>query len=242
MDTAELEALIGRVLDAKLAPIKQTLARQESGEAVSWLIGKAKKAGAKISDAGSGAQAELFEQADLNIKFITSVFGPKPYDTGEGMKALCKLAIKEGVDVFFSTPARRLVVTKGRVTGVIAEKDGAYIQYNAKKAVVVGTGDYQNDEAMARRYLPDMVNLERKKSGRTGDGHKMIAWAGGRIENIGHTKMAHDFDSGPASMCNMPFLRVKTNGRRFCDETLGMEYMNCYLLSEADQGHYCQIV
>lgn len=30
METAELEALIGRVLDAKLAPIKQTLARQEA--------------------------------------------------------------------------------------------------------------------------------------------------------------------------------------------------------------------
>lgn len=69
----------------------------------------------------------------------------------------------------------------------------------------------------------------------------MIVWAGGKIENLGHTKMCHDFDSGPATMCDMPFMRVKLNGRRFCDETLGMELMNCYLLGKEDQGQYCQI-
>lgn len=94
---------------------------------------------------------------------------------------------------------------------------------------------------MSCYYLSDMVNLERKKSGRTGDGHKMITWVGGHIENVGHTKMPHDFDSGPAAMCNMSFLRVKTNGQRFCDETIGMEYMNCYLLDKEDKGNYCQI-
>ena len=40
MDAAELEALVGRVLDEKLAPIKQTLARQEDrGPAVKDIIG-----------------------------------------------------------------------------------------------------------------------------------------------------------------------------------------------------------
>ncbi len=48
-------------------------------------------------------------------------------------------------------------------------------------------------------------------------------------------------DAGPTSMMNAPFLRVKTNGKRFCDETVGMELMNCYLLSQEDSGHYCQI-
>ena len=47
MDTKELEAIIVRVMDAKLAPIRQTLARQESGEptlrdvigGIGWIIG-----------------------------------------------------------------------------------------------------------------------------------------------------------------------------------------------------------
>lgn len=243
-DLADVEALVSLLMvHSSHRPKREVIElwAHNSGEAISWLISKAKEAGAKVSDAGSAAQAELFAQADLNIKFITSVFGSKPYDTGEGMKALCKLAIKEGVEVFFDSPARQLVVNNGRVTGVIAEKNGEYIQYNAKKAVVIGTGDYQNDETMYCYYLSDMVNLERKKSGRTGDGHNMITWVGGHIENVGHTKMAHDFDSGPAAMCNMSFLRVKTNGQRFCDETIGMEYMNCYLLDKEDKGNYCQI-
>lgn len=38
-----------------------------------------------------------------------------------------------------------------------------------------------------------------------------------------------------------PYLRVKLNGKRFCDETVGMELMNCYLTFAEDSGHYCQI-
>lgn len=41
--------------------------------------------------------------------------------------------------------------------------------------------------------------------------------------------MAHDMDSGPTSLMSAPYLRVKLNGKRFCDETVGMELMNCYL-------------
>lgn len=243
-EPADVEALISFLMVSSAHRPKRDLLEvwaKNSGEAVKWLIEKAKAAGAQVSDAGNAAQASFLKDTGYRINFVTSIFGPKPYDTGEAMKALCKLATKEGVEVFFNTPARQLVVENGRVTGVIAEQADGYVRFKAQKAVVVGTGDYQNDEAMLRHYLPDMVNFECKKTGRTGDGHKMIAWAGGKIENVGHTKMAHDFDSGPPSMCSMPFLQVKLNGRRFCDETVGMELMNCYLLSEADSGHYCQI-
>ena len=94
---------------------------------------------------------------------------------------------------------------------------------------------------MMHYYMPDMDNLKRKRFGYDGDGHKMIAWVGGRMENVGHTKMAHDMDAGPASMMDSPYMRVKMNGKRFCDEALGMDLMNCYLTSKEDEGHYCQI-
>lgn len=210
-----------------------------SGEALTWLLAKGKEAGAQITDLGNGAQAQLIKDNDYQIDFITSFFGPKPYDTGAGMKDLAKLAAKEGVEIFYSTPAKQLVKDGNRVTGVIGEKDGQYIQFNAKKAVIIATGDYQNDLEMKKYYLPDTINLENKRTGRTGDSHKMIVWAGGKIENIGHTKMCHDMDSGP--MWDLPFLRVKMNGRRFCNETLEMAVMCNYLLSKEDTGFYCQI-
>lgn len=210
-----------------------------SGEAINWMIKKAKEAGAQIHDLGNTLHTKLLKENNYKIDFITSFYGPKPYDTGAGMKDLSKLAEKEGVDIFYSTPAKQLIKENDRVIGVIAKHAGKYIEFKAKKAVIVATGDYQNDPEMKNYYLPDAVNLENKRSGRTGDGHKMIVWAGGKIENIGHTKMCHDMDSGP--MWDMPFLRVKMDGHRFCNETSEMAVMCNYLLSKKDNGYYCQI-
>ena len=38
-----------------------------------------------------------------------------------------------------------------------------------------------------------MTNFEPKQTNKTGDGHKMVVWAGGKIEDLAHTKMLHDF-------------------------------------------------
>lgn len=94
---------------------------------------------------------------------------------------------------------------------------------------------------MSAYYLPDLANFTRKQMNKTGDGHKMIIWAGGAMEPINHTKMLHDFDAGPASMCDMPFLAVKNNGTRFVNEVVEMSLLNNYLRSAEDQGWYSQV-
>ncbi|XKM12493.1 FAD-dependent oxidoreductase [Orbaceae bacterium ac157xtp] len=243
-DPADVQSLVSMLIAASSHRPKREVIEtwaNNSGEAVKWIIERAKEADAQVVDMGTSPHNALLKKHGWKINFFTCVFGPKPYDTGEAMKALCKLASKKGVDIFYSTPAEQLVKKDGRVVGVIAKSNDGYIQFNAKKGVVVATGDYGNDKRMMDYYLPDLTNLDHKRWGRTGDGHKMIVWAGGRIENLGHTKMCHDMDSGSTTIMSAPFLRVKTNGKRFCDETYGMEVMNCYLLSQEDKGHYCQI-
>jgi len=177
------------------------------------------------------------------VQFVTSFFGPKPYNTGDAMQDIVTKAQADGLEVFFETRGMQLVQDEtGRVTGIIAQNaEGDYVQFNASKAVVLATGDYQNDTDMLYYYLPDMRFMEPKQFGRHGDGHKMVVWAGGKMEDIGHTKMLHDFDAGPVIMGEMPFLRVKMDGKRFCYENSSMSVMNCFLLSEKDRGHYCQI-
>ena len=86
-------------------------------------------------------------------------------------------------------------------------KDG-YMQFNASKGVIVACGDYQNDEEMLHYYQPDMTNFEPKQTNKTGDGHKMVVWAGGKIEDLAHTKMLHDFDAGPASMGDLSLIHI----------------------------------
>ncbi|MDO5047684.1 MAG: FAD-dependent oxidoreductase [Anaerococcus sp.] len=240
----DIEKVISQEVEDNNYRSKRSLYRHwayNSGEAISWLIDIAKKAGCKVLDAGDNPHKALNKKLGTDLHFVTSLFGPKPYSVTDAIVELAEYAENQGVDFYYNTRAVDLVKENDKVRGVIAKNKDSYIQFNGKYGVIVGTGDYQNDDQMLAYYLPDVVNFKKKKSGREGDGQKMIVRAGGVMENIGHTKMCHDFDSGPSSMMSMPYLRVKKNGRRFTDETVPMEYMNCFLLSKEDQGEYMQI-
>ena len=243
-DPAGVEAVVSTLLGKHEYRGKREqveLWAKNSGEAITWLFDLAKQAGAQVSDTTAKWTATVKTVNDYPVNYLSIDFGPKPYNTGDGMRALADVAAAQGVDIFYSTAAKQLVGDASGVTGVIAQGDDGNVQFNAAKGVILATGDYQNDDDMVNYYLPDLKNLGRKQTNKTGDGHKMAVWAGGEMEPIGHTKMLHDFDAGPGSMCDMPFLAVKMDGTRFCDETCGMSIMNNFLRSEADQGNYCQI-
>ena len=66
-------------------------------------------------------------------------------------------AKNSNLETFFNTPAVKLVHADGKVTGVIAkDESGKYIQFNASKGVILATGDYMNNEAMVKRWCPDV--------------------------------------------------------------------------------------
>ena len=215
---------------------------ENGGEAVKWVLDHVKEAGGSVIDQGNNQQSKASNEVNgySSLNYVTSYMGPKPYNNGEGMKVLADVAAEAGVEIFYNTPAEQLVKDGDKVTGVIAKGEEGYVQFNAEKGVIVATGDYQNDEAMSNYYLPDLKYFGRKQSNKTGDGHKMVVWAGGKISNIVHTKMMHDFDAGP--MWNMPFLAVKTaTGERFMNEKIDMAVVCNYLTSEEDAGRYCQV-
>ena len=215
---------------------------KNSGEAITWIFDLAQKVGAQVSDTTKKWTSTVQTVNGYPLSYLSIDFGPKPYNTGDGMRALADYAEEQGVEIFYSTEAKQLVGdAESGITGVIAKGADGNIQFNAKKGVILAAGDYQNDDEMMDYYLPDLHYLGRKQNNKTGDGIKMAVWAGGQIEPIAHTKMLHDFDAGPGSMCDMPFLAVKMNGERFADETAGMSRMNCFLRSEEDAGNYCQI-
>ena len=243
-DPAGVEAVVSRLLKDHQYRGKREqveLWAKNSGEAIRWVLDLATAEGAQVSDTTMKWTAAIKEVNGYPMDYLSIDFGPKPYNTGNGMQVLADYAAAQGVEVFYNTEAKQLVGDAAGVTGVIAEGPDGTVQFNASKGVILATGDYQNDDDMMAYYLPDLANLGRKQMNKTGDGHKMAVWAGGAIEDITHTKMLHDFDGGPGSMADMPFLAVKQDGTRFCDETLGMSLMNNFLRSEADQGDYNQI-
>ncbi|MDR0513856.1 MAG: FAD-dependent oxidoreductase [Coriobacteriaceae bacterium] len=247
-DPAGVEALIALLIKDCNYRSNRALVEKwayRSGEAVKWVIEQSLKGDATVIDQKNAQAAAVTTVNGYTLNYVTSYFGPKPYTTGDGMVALASVAEKAGVEILYSTPAVQLVVEGGAVTAVIAKGPQGYIRLNAKKGVILATGDYQNNEEICEYYLPDVRNFGRKQIGRTGDGHMMGLWAGAVMEPIGHTKMLHDFDAGPASMCDMPFLAVTEDGKRFCNEETPMSILNNFLKepigSKTEGGWYSQV-
>jgi len=182
---------------------------KNSGEAIKWMLDLATAEGAQVSDTTMKWTAAIKEVNGYPVDYLSIDFGPKPYNTCDGMQVLADYAAAQGVEIFYNTEAKQLVGDAAGVTGVIAEGPDGTVQFNAAKGVILATGDYQNDDDMMAYYLPDLANLGRKQMNKTGDGHKMAVWAGGAIEDITHTKMLHDFDGGPGSTGTTGHLRME---------------------------------
>lgn len=243
-DPADVKNLVGLLIEEgqhRTKPELLELWANNSGEAIKWVIDRSAAGGGPIIDQGSVQQAPTIAKNGWTMEFVTSYAGPKPLTAGDAMVGLAKTAEDTGVEIFYETPAIQLVKDGDTVVGVIAESENGYVQFNASKGVIIATGDYQSDEELCGYYLPDLANFGRKQVNKTGDGHKLVIWAGGAMEPLNHTKMLHDFDAGPASMCDMPFLNVKNNGTRFVNEVMEMSLLNNYLRSEEDQGWYSQV-
>jgi len=154
--------------------------------------------------------------------------------------------LKKGAELRFSTPAVQLIREgKGRVTGVIAKNSkGEYVKFNAKKAVIMCSGDFGNDlEMMAKYCPPEMVELSRnaniytsymkeqpKEKLNLGDGHKMAMWSGAQMESGPVATMG--WAVSPLEICLASFLQVNGAGERFQNEDTTFMYYPQIILKQ----------
>lgn len=151
-------------------------------------------------------------------------------------------AIAEGdVTPFYGHFVVKLLKDGNRVTGVIARdaETGSYVRANASRGVVLATGDYGSNTEMVRHYCPEVIEngvpavwMNRDVEGKptnTGDGLKLGAWAGARIQQ-NHAPMIHHMGgtSGTGgAMGNTPFLFLNADGMRFMNESVpGQQLQN----------------
>ena len=187
----------------------------------------------------------IYEYGDDHCYFWAPWVGPKPLNVGHALRKIVDRMKKEhpNFQVFYETPAVQMVKEDARVTGVIGKTaSGEYILFKAKKAVILATGDYTNNASMVDRWCPDIAPFDKKQRGKTGDGHILAMSAGAVMENPGHTKMMHDFDS--ALMFEEPFLYLNMEGERFTNEYTGfvnmgnlLKYQPSYKGSMLDKEH-----
>lgn len=246
-----------------------------SGEAVKWVYDRARLTGTSAkqpNDKGLFAYLDTsqdftgtwtdkrycsFDYGTAKAHMYAPWMGPKPNNVGTFLSYMMEEAVTEfkgKLKIYYETPGVQLIQKDGKVVGVVGKlPNGSYVKFNANKAVILSTGDYQNNPAMVNHWCPDVADFDKKQNQKTGDGHLMAVTAGAVMENLGHTKMMHDFDSG--LMYEEPFLYVNMKGQRFCNEFVGFVYMNDVLMHQdvykggknhdnADKGSkgwYCQI-
>ena len=158
-------------------------------------------------------------------------------------------AVELGAQTFFGCFATKLLKDEtGRVTGVIvrdAQNGSRYIQFNAARGVILATGDNGADERIMKHFAPEIVEKKITNLGAlgmmgmdvegkpcpTGDGLRMGAWIGAKVQDF-HAPMTHHMGGG---MGVTPFLQLNKHGKRFMNESIPGQQLENQIELQPDQ-------
>ncbi|MHB8730561.1 MAG: FAD-dependent oxidoreductase [bacterium] len=102
---------------------------------------------------------------------------------------LVKGCLDHGVEIVAETRAQRLATDGGegrpeRVAGVEAVRRGRPFTVWARRGVVLATGGFEWDPDLRARHFPGEVGLIGSPRTNTGDGHRMAAAAGAKLDRM----------------------------------------------------------
>ena len=161
-------------------------------------------------------------------------------------------AVELGAQTFFGCFATKLLKDDaGRVTGIIvrdAQNGNRYIQFNAAKGVILATGDNGADERIMKHFAPEIVEKKITNLGAlgmmgmdvegkpcpTGDGLRMGAWIGAKVQDF-HAPMTHHMGGG---MGVTPFLQLNKHGKRFMNESIPGQQLENQIELQPDQTSF----
>lgn len=95
-----------------------------------------------------------------------------PVALGEALIARLRLSLAEANgELWLSTTFKDFIMGKGRVIGIIVERDGQELKIEAKKGVVLSSGGFSHNQTLREKYLPSPTNAAWTSSpeGQTGD-------------------------------------------------------------------------
>lgn len=107
------------------------------------------------------------------------------------MAGLLRGCLDAGVRLRMNAEARRLVTDDlGRVVAVEAVIDGQPRRIAARRGVVLATGGFEWNEAMRAEHFPGPMGRISSPRSNTGDGQRMVAEIGGRLERMDQANIA----------------------------------------------------
>lgn len=81
----------------------------------------------------------------------------------EGMAGVARLALsveKRSIPLWLGATMTDLIEKDGRITGVVINRDGKSLNIMARKAVILGSGGFERNQAMREKYLPKPTSTE----------------------------------------------------------------------------------
>lgn len=226
-----------------------------SEEAMDWLIDKVEAKDIKVT-----LERDNVDEFGLPCAHGFVPANPKGSMVATGqqsvVEALDSYCKEVGVKLSYSTVAEQLVRednNKGRVTAVIAKKDGKYIKYNGKKAVVLATGDFSANREMMEKYCPWVLSIMPEEEPKTdynrgfamgglykGDGQKMGLWVGAAWQKTypNAPMIQGAWGGGYQPLGFHEGLVVNSKGQRFYNENISAPYSATHLLTQSEYFSY----
>ncbi|MCD8493142.1 MAG: FAD-binding protein [Geovibrio sp.] len=208
---------------------------EKAGACMDWAVGIGERYGLKVTmwegyykgpDYTEYPVTHFFHEENADLSYV---YGNS---TGIGnvtlVPALEKEAKSKGVVFNYGTPAVQILKdSSGKVTGLIAGKQGKYTKFLAP-SVIIATGDYASNNEMKKCFSPFSLKADAQiyfpNKCNTGDGLIMAMQAGGSMQrHEPHAAVIH-LEAGAASY---GFLHVNAEGRRFKNEDVNTQSKSC---------------
>ncbi|MEQ6900706.1 3-oxosteroid 1-dehydrogenase [Nocardioides sp. YIM 152588] len=163
-------------------------------------------------------------------RMVSLLLGRKMYAMGNAIAiGLRKGLVDAGVPVEYGTALADLLVTDGRVTGVVVEDaDGTRREIHARRGVILGSGGFEHNQELREKFLPQPTAEEWSTGAASNTGAGLLAGTAAGAA----TDLLDDAWWGPtvplpgrAWFClaerNLPgSIIVNSAGRRFMNEAL----------------------
>lgn len=185
---------------------------------------------------GGLATITRWDFALMGKRVAKDVRGMGPGMMGYFIKAV---VIDRAIPAHVETPVRALVVDRGRVVGVRAERGGADFYVRAGKGVVLATGGYDWNEKLARQHeqLPEWHSMCQPSV--EGDNIVLGGEVGAALARVpshnlgmffGYRIPGEEHDGRPLYRASWEggyphAIWVNRAGQRFCDESFYREYL-----------------
>lgn len=190
---------------------------EQSSETIEWL----EELGVEFEGA-----FRYFPKAEATWHIVKSDSGIGPRAASSMNKVLYDTLKDLDIPVLLETPAKKIIIEEGKVSGVLAtDKDGNEVKIYCKAVIVCTGGAGANPEMINQetgyKFGVDLFNFA--VPGITGDGLKM-AWEAGadklpvRIEQAAQPIGINDLPSSVANVVMQPNLLVNIQGKRFMNE------------------------